>query len=338
MSVRVYRSSDTGAPALSGSAGALITVLDAVLVGSGGIAYGSTSSSGWTKPSLGGTNPGTNVSVYQQGSGSNGFYLRVNDSGAAVGADESGGGANTRAARLRGYESMTGVSTGTLAFPTTAQDTAGLCPRKAANLSTVPVGWIILADSRTVYMFILTGDTAGVYQAWMFGEFYSLKTSDNYRCAIISRPNGSEGGGGSETLDLITHLPSGASSGHYIARDASGGGSGSVAALKVGFGAARPTVTSIALGANSSGNVSMRNPSDHYLYLVPVRICHTVGGNTVRGRMRGMWDIGVSLNALSDGDTFTGTGGLAGKTFIIIKGTSNTGAYCMEISDTWDTN
>ncbi len=338
MTVTIYRFSDTGAPALSGTSGDLITVLDACLVGSGGIAYGSTPSSGWTK-----SFSGTNAAVYRQGSGSNQFYFRVNDSGSALGADESGGSAGAKTARLRGYESMSALSTGSNPFPTTAQEAAGTIIRKSVSADTVTRPWIIFADQRTVYLYIITGDNATSWHGTMFGEFYSFKTSDNYRCAIIGRQTTQEGNGtaNQEVMDVVTDVVGGTIAGHWITRDASG----SVGAIAAGKHQNTSVMWINVQGAISAGNggITFRNPPDHRVYIFPVILSHTVGGNTARGRLRGWWHFGHFSSVLSDGDTFTGTGSLAGKTFYIVKRTPNTlnsvgGVYCMEISNTWDSN
>ena len=327
MTVQTYKWSDTSAPSLDGQAGSLITVLDAVLVGTGGIAYGSTASAGWTK-----SYSGTNLAAYRQGTGSNQFYLKVRDDGpGAAGAQEC---------RIRGFETMTQVTAsndgtdGTNLFPTVAQLANGVFVRKSAAASSVVRPWIIVADQRTFYMFVLTGDTAGNYVGWMFGEFYSLKTSDSGRCMIVARSteNSSSLTSTIETMDMLT-LVNVAVTNHYIARDATGA-VGSIACGKVGDA----SFTNLS-GSNAMvGLTAMLNPADHFIYLAPMRVTHATGGNTVRGRMRGFWHWGHLLGACSDGQTFSGQGTLAGKSFLVIKQSGNSGVYIMETSNTWDTN
>src|SRR6478609_9197278 len=105
MTMRVYRWDDSSAPTLSASNGALITVLDAVLVNG----YGSKTAAGWTKAFS-----GTNLAAYLQGSGSNGRYLRVDNS------------TSDNFPRLRGFKAMSAISTGTDGFPLDAQVSGGL--------------------------------------------------------------------------------------------------------------------------------------------------------------------------------------------------------------------
>lgn len=97
MSFYYFTSSDSGAPALSGTNGTFVTLLDWILVTKGG----------WTQ-----VYSGTNKAVYRAPSG-NRFYLRVVHDSAVSGSAQR--------ATVRGYESMSGIDTGTDPFPTVAQ-------------------------------------------------------------------------------------------------------------------------------------------------------------------------------------------------------------------------
>lgn len=330
MTVRVYRSTDTSAPVLSGTAGALITVLDAVLVNG----YGAQVAAGWTKPFS-----GTNLAGYRQGTGSNNFFLKVRDDASTAGG--------AQIATLRGFEVMTTVTAtdssadGTGPFPTVAQAATGNSLRKSSGADTSSRTWIIIADQRTFYMFVLTGDATAAYYSTMFGEIYSFKTSDPYRCAIGARTDT----GGLQSNELFGLMPTAGIAttlaGHFLARDASGA-VGAIPSGALGNTACNGGGTGTLPGfSNSANSLGMKNVTDHKVYMFPIRVNHTQGGNTVRGRYRGLWQAGHQQTTLSDGDTFIGSGSLAGKTFMAVKniGTSAlAGALCLEISDTWDTN
>src|SRR5262245_26448894 len=135
MAVTVYRSTDSSAPTLSGTAGDLVNVLDKCLVAG----YGSKTAAGWSKPFT-----GTNAAVFRMGGG-NQFYLDVNDNGPGAGTGQE--------ARVRGYETMTAVATGTGPFPTVAQLAAGIIVRKSAALSGTTRAWVMVADDRSFYLF-----------------------------------------------------------------------------------------------------------------------------------------------------------------------------------------
>lgn len=91
-----------------------------------------------------------------------GFFLRVNDTGA---------GPDVYAARVRGYESMSDVDTGTNPFPTVAQQ-GGEGGRwiKSSTLDATARPWWLVGDTRGFYLW--TQPTAGVSAlAWYpFGD------------------------------------------------------------------------------------------------------------------------------------------------------------------------
>ena len=109
MTVRFYSSSDAGAPAVRGNTpGDIINLLTKCLVDG----YGAKAGAGWTKPYT-----GTNVAAFRQGAGSNGMYLRIDDTSTEAG---------NRNARIVGYETMSDVNTGApQSFPTAAQRAGG---------------------------------------------------------------------------------------------------------------------------------------------------------------------------------------------------------------------
>jgi hypothetical protein len=318
MAVTIYKSTDASVPTLSGTAGDLVTVLDACLVNG----YGAKSAAGWTK-----SFSGTNTATYRQGTGSNQFYLHVNDNGPGAGTGKE--------ARIFGSETASAVLTGTNLFPTTAQMANGVFVRKSNTLDATASGWIVAADQRTFYMFVLTGDTTNTYLCWMFGEFYSYKSSDPGRCLIWARDteNSATTTSGTERSDCLS-VTGNTIGGHYLARDATGN-PGACAAGKVGDVGATVGGTTL---MGMLGNLVFTNAADVRLYLAPIRVTHTQGGNIIRGRLRGLWHFCHAIANANHGDTFTGTGDLAGRTFEVIKGGGNGGLFIIESSNTWDSN
>lgn len=325
MAVTVYKSTDASAPVLTGLAGSLITVLDAILVNG----YVGKTAAGWTKPHY----TGSTLAAYRPGAGPMDF-LRVDDSGA-------GGYAAGREAFLRGYEDMTAISTATGPFPTTAQYSNGLFFHKSPKADTTAVPWIAIADNRSLYFFVYTGIYAG-YSGFHFGEFYSVAgATDNYRSILICRPvqettgSGSAAFGipsaGNEVLEQLAGITSNLS-GHFVPRT----WDGIQSATYVGkHGNAAHSSAILA------GLLSYPNNMDNAVYLSQVWL-HEAASSTpiVRGRLRGFWHflhpVGVKIN---DGDTWSGTGALAGKTFMAIKPTAaGNGMFVIETSNTWETN
>lgn len=361
MTVRIYRSTDASAPTLSGSAGALLTVLDAVLVNG----YGSTTAAGWTIAYT-----GTNKRQYAMVAGGTGCQLYVDDS--------APGAAGAKEARLTGFKTGTGLGAGTGQFPTTSQMTApsgALVARKSSTADSTARAWTIIADGHTIYMFVETGDvtTPALSYPWMFGDFFSYSASDTSNCAIIARSkenwqyygsaNDANGwtansgmvenfnklGGLSNTYlnDVLT--------GHYCAANYTGVG-GSLQFGKHSDIAAMGHISQNGspqmgyLGKGPNGGVSVwpsefayPNPADSGLYTAPVWIHH---GGGIRGYLKGVWNP-LQHVPLSTGDTYSGTGNLSGKSFIAfnIIGSQNSDMnnsanqiptqVHIEYSDTW---
>lgn len=307
MPVTVYRSSDAGAPTLTGQSGSLVTVLDAVLVNG----YGAKAAAGWTKPFS-----GVNKAVYRPGAGVQ-HYFRVQDDAPVV-ANE---------ARLRGFESMTGVDTGTGDFPTSAQLASGVIIRKSATADATARAWVAVADARTCYLFVLTGDLASTYYAVAFGEFYSVLAGDLYRSFVAGRHLENNSTGTAESLDRLSTIGS-AVNGHYVPRTYTGLGT-AVQVGKHGDGVKGSTSFLV-------GSVPFLNGPDGGLYMSPVWV-HESSAH-VRGRLRGFWHFLHAAASVADGDTWSGVGPLGGKTFLVVKATGNGNVYVLETSDTWETN
>lgn len=314
MTVVVYQSTDASAPVMSGQVGALIGVLDACLVNG----YGSKAAAGWTKPYS-----GTNTASYRQGSGSNGFYLDVNDNAPATAQE----------ARLRGYETMSAVATGTGGFPTTVQMANGLFARKSNTANSTARPWVLVADATCFYLFVDTGDDAGAASGYlMFGDFFAYGAGDTYSSALIARYSenstltynvnmfGDIAGSGTTTMQ-----------GHYSPRTYNGTGS-AVAFTKLSHSATFNS-NQAAIGG-SAAFASYPNGADSGLHLAPINVAMT---STMRGYLKGLW-APLHNRPLGHKDTFSGTGAMTGKTFMAINtvGAGNVGGQIMiETSNTW---
>lgn len=176
MTVRVYRSSDASAPALRGNTpGDLINLLEKCLV----TGYGSKTAAGWTKPFS-----GTNVAAFKQGAGSSGCYLRIDDTSTS---------ATNRAARVKGYEVMTDVNTGTpQPFPTELQKAGGAYwwTKYSSSTAANPREWIVWADERLFYIYISNYPESGTREynneVYAFGDINPYKPGDATACVLIA--------------------------------------------------------------------------------------------------------------------------------------------------------
>ena len=279
---------------------------------------------------------GTNQRDYKQGPGSNSMIVSINDNGPNVTA-------LGKEARAKGFETSTGLGAGTNQFPTTAQGVAGTAGsvviRKSNTLDTAPRSWIVIADQRMWYLLILTNDVANVYSGSAFGEFYSLITNDPGRCVLIGRA-AENNAAMATTTEVLSNLitTGGANAGffHFCPRDAQGTLSSTGLGKMGDFNLFSGAGAAIQLG--NSGSLAFPNPVDNKVYMAPMWLAQTAGGTFFRGRMRGMYQWGHAVAVVSDGDTFTGSGDLAGKTFLIIKSGPISDIYVFEVSDTWETN
>lgn len=156
----------SGAPALTAAAGKLIALLDWALVGKGG----------WDKAFT-----GTNLAAYRSQSG-NRFYLRVDDTQATY-------------SRLRGYRTMTAISTGTAQFPTTAQaggniNTWGL--RKQYDTTMPAARYWGIRTNRYFLLIVSVGDIpmlGAEYRAiYAFGDVPSFAEADAFNTVLVGVP------------------------------------------------------------------------------------------------------------------------------------------------------
>ncbi len=311
-----YKSTDASAPALTGQVGSLIALLDAILV----TGYGSKPGAGWTKAFS-----GSNKAAYRMGSGRSQMYARIDDSGP--------GGQGPREARINGFESMTDVDTGT-------NNIVGgggfIVIRKSSSLDAVARNWFAVADDRT-FILIQSWDNSPSYSGTYFGEFYSFMPNDDYGVMLIARfvENNTFYTQTTEALGLVSGSMSfGSFQGHYVARDTTT--------------LVKQVPADKVIGMSGGGNQGLPNGpfyfpnlADGSLIMTPiyVRTAETAG-ILLRGRLRGMWcPMHGLLTGLNIGDTFAGTGDLAGKSFAWVGYASgaavqNGGYFVIETSDT----
>jgi len=133
---------------------------------------------------------GTNKAAYRSDdTDSPRHYMRVADDG----IDSGTLGYTYQMANLRGYESMSDVDTGTNRFPTNAQVADGLLIYKDYYANTFLTEWVLVADSRTIYLFIspVLG-TGEVYRKQrglhVFGDIESFVLGDSFNTFILGFP------------------------------------------------------------------------------------------------------------------------------------------------------
>lgn len=321
MTVRVYYSTDSGAPVLTDANGSFISLLKACLVNG----YGAKAAAGWTNP----YNNGGNTAVFRTPAGTNQRYLRVFENGYH-------GTYGYRVAWCRGYEVMTAHSTGTGLFPTNAQSTTNGHPVKIGASSGGPYinDWMVVATDKMFHVFINTGSSSTVpddYAGYMsFGDFLSYKSGDAYNTVLRSACEALSGAP-YNGLTLEQNVTGDGSNTMHMARNY----------LQTG-GSVRVTLLSVPEnGANVMGYGSLPYPNkpDNGLVMAPLRICNPDYTGSVNyylaGVLPGLWNI-CHQTPVAHKDTWNGMAGtpLAGKTFTGWR-TIGSGMYCVETSDTW---
>lgn len=320
-SVRFYDSTMSGSPALSGTAGALIGVLDGCLVdGFGSVTVNSlvvasnvataTVSAGHQFVMIGTTGPviriagaspaglngdwrisvtsattftftttgisdqsatgtiaakrapagfskaftGTNKAVYRSDIivGSR-LYCRIDDN-------------YTTYSRIRGYETMSDVDTGTGPFPTDAQLSGGGYVYKATASNRA---WSLFSDGRILYFFCDAAGGNSFQGGFVFGDIDSYVAGDAFGCNLICI-NSSSG-----TLSLYALSNSNYS---YLARPYTQVG-GSINSARYSHG------KSSGLGA---GGQLYPSGADNNIHLWPVECWD--GSTLARGMMPGVWN------------------------------------------------
>ena len=322
MTVRFYSSSDPGAPALRGNTpGDLINLLERCLV----TGYGSKVGAGWTKPYT-----GTNVAAFRQGAGSNGMFLRIDDTSTAT---------SNRSARVRGFEAMTDVNTGTpTSFPTPTQNADGLLwfthfgsGSSVAN----PRPWRLIADEMFFYFMLSTypesSNDTHYNECYAFGDIIPYKPGDTTHTILL----------GSWSVNSANTSESHPWHGSNI--------NGHMGLNRYVLMAARSYTnlggpiflgwhTDSIKGNNGTfgaGPLSYPHGPDGGLYLAPVWVHEAhVAPYNVRGIMPGLWVPCHATGTLSQHQTFDGQGELAGKQFMARR--HHNATVCFEISDTWD--
>jgi len=326
---QMYTSQDVGHPILTGTSGSLLSLLNSCLV----TGYTSKTACGWTKTGslYGAVADSASCGVFVQPTGSK-ATLFVSDNALGL--------CGARQARVTGFDAIqaftssvgaapTSSITGSNQFPTFAQGI--ISARKSTDTSATERQWVVFADSSSVYCFMSTGDSAGMYYGFMFGDIFSIKSGsvDASKCLIVG--NIAElvaGTVANDRLDVLGALNA-AVTGHFVQRSYTGVGA-SLAVGKHGDGVKGSTTALL-------GTTQYPNGPDNGFYISPVWVTESAG-STVRGRMRGLYQACHAIASFTDGQTFQGGGDFAGKTFYIVKQSPNAGVFAIETSATVETN
>lgn len=300
MAWKTLNSTMASAPTLTGQAGSLVALLDAVLVNG----FGAQTGLGWSIQYT-----ATNKRVYLAGAACRcRAALRVlDDASLAAGAREAG----TTAA-----ESFSDIDTAVNAF------TIGAVFRKSSSADGTTRPWHAFGDDRTVILLGLAGDSSFTTTYWgmYFGEFQSFLANDAYQAMHAGRgPN--IAGNTEEHFGKSTSSP-GVPSTPYNA---------AIARSHLGTPG---LIYAVRLHQNWNLN-NFPNAPDGGLYISPVHLSTYVSSqHQIRGKQRGTYIAQHTAATIpfNNGDTVSGVGAMAGKQFVLL--TTILGTTLFETSDT----
>lgn len=271
---------------------------------------------GWAKV-FAGVNKAVYQSTYVTGSR---FFYRVDDTGTTV-------------ARVRQYESMTDVDTGTAPCPTDAQLVGGGYWVKSTVASAAAVRYDFAADSRFVGLAIAGGIPSGATQTGSplrgWGDLIALRPSGDAYAAGVSVQDASAGG----TFGSFDGVRSGVSA-IYLARSATGLGGAQSVTCAAYVGAGGQSGSTGTLGAFPSSIDGEGKVSRRYV--------NSDDGVTPRAVVPGVLHIPQSgvVSVVAPRDTLDGTGEHAGRVLLALGGVSGayaapTGVYLVDITGPW---
>ena len=268
---------------------------------------------GWTKLA------GANRAAYKSSNPSaTQCYARIDDSGAQV-------------ARIRGFEAMTDVDTGTGLFPYDVQASGGLYIQKSNVADASFRRWMIVATDRQ--FFVMTAYHAAYgydYTPIFFGDALSIKSGDAYQCVIAAdtanvSTNNNVGSG--QPLISVDNA-----AGVFWARSYTQVGSAMVGSLR------HPGLIA---QSGSANHPTGPNPINNSLYVIPTLAFEGAGsGANYRGIIPGMYNIPHNVGTSFGSKSKTvGADGLPGRTLLGVHYQSSTVSggfrYMIDISGPW---
>lgn len=266
---------------------------------------------GWAKPYS-----SSNLAAYKPTDvAASGCLLRVDDTG-------------TVNARVVGYETMSDVNTGTGPFPTATQMSGGLYWAKSNLANTTSRNWVVIADSRAIYVMVSQSSGSVTCSTFGFGDVISFKSGDAYGVFInggVSDESGALPGNSSAQLSNNN-----SSSGTFSPRSYTQ--LGTSIASKLVF----PQFGSVTAATSGSTSYTMPypNPADGALYATQYYMTDVVSG-VLRGTLPGFYCVpqAIPSGTFVTKDTVTGIPGMTGKALKAIVG--NNGTALIDVTGPW---
>lgn len=161
----IFRSTDAGAPILTGTAGSFAALMDAVLVSGYGVGAEAKAPLGWVRAFSAGHKRAYRNSL---ASGGTGFYWRIDDSNAMYVLNS-------------GFHSMTGVDAGVDEFAA-----GGNGWSKSVTANTTPRDWVVIGNDRSIYIFVRNGGGGLRYTGYFVGDYTCLNKAYAFNFGITN--------------------------------------------------------------------------------------------------------------------------------------------------------
>jgi hypothetical protein len=267
---RIYRSTDTGAPVLTGQVGSLLNLLDKCLVDG----YTGKTAAGWSRQFT-----GTNKTAYRNSvaAGGTGMYLRVVD-------------ANAGYATVQVYASMSDIDTGADVAPATAQFASGVFWSKSVSSNTTARPWVVVADELTVWILIQNGSPGTYVYDSVFGagDIASELASDPWRYFVLGRGDATNAGAGGVGYGGDLRLAAGTltmapATNEYLWLGRAVAGTGSSVPARCMM---LSSTVNVGVGTQSASPLPNSSVGGGHEYWLPAIVAESA---TIRGRLRGLY-------------------------------------------------
>ena len=313
----VIQVAGAGVPAINGEQRVTTTASLSISWPAPGVADGPVSGTitiklapaGWVKLA------GANKAAYKSGNGSaSQCWARIDDTA-------------PRWARLRAFDAMTDVDTGTGPTPSDAQQSGGLYIAGSDTASSAARKWIVVATDKAV-IFLVAHYNNTDYAPSFFGDFPSLKSGDAYNFVVSGDPSDNSQYPYVGYLPLAMHDSTG---GVYIVRSYTQVGASIPGTLR------KPGLLVVSGG---SGLPVGPNPINNSLELCPTLLYELTGTSANRrGGIPGVYGIPHALGAgYGNKTTLTAPLGLPGRTLLFVQFYSGGGGgrYAIDITGPWE--
>jgi hypothetical protein len=270
-----------------------------------------TPAAGWTQPYT-----GTNLSAFRQGGGQQ-RYLRVDDT-------------TTLTSRIIGYETMSDVNTGVGGFPTNSQVVGGLYVQRSSTADAVLREWVLVADNKNLFLWVGWNSVFPYVDSPMIGYFDLLpsKAGDIYATCLAA--NVSAVIAGFRMSYLVATVNAADATGSFVVRSFTQIGTAMPVNKISDYGKGNAQVN-----AGASGLI-YPHQTDGCLWVSPIWLAEvqpTLAQNCIRGTIPNMWNP-LHYRPLNHGDTFIGTGTLAGKVLMAFN-IQPAAQVFLDISSSW---